>query len=171
MVRIRPHRAAHAVRVASPRNYHTTVLVLAGALRMEFGPGGTRVVDAGPGDFVFVPKEVVHRESNPGDTHSEVIVVRAGRVHPLLTSTAPRSDGFGAFRGEDRTAYLSTRQGQHWLLGEKEWCQIRMSPPSLWPILIQAFSRAEAADGVRHDREAERAGSLIGRVRYAQDRT
>lgn len=70
-------------------NYHTTVFVLAGALRMEFGPGGTRVVDAGPGDFVSVPKEVVHRESNPGDTHSEVIVVRAGSGPPTINVDSP----------------------------------------------------------------------------------
>jgi mannose-6-phosphate isomerase-like protein (cupin superfamily) len=36
--------------------YQTTIYVLTGALRMEFGPGGSNIVEAGPGDFVYVPK-------------------------------------------------------------------------------------------------------------------
>ena len=45
--------------------YETTIYVLIGALLMELGPGGSSTVEAGPGDFVYVPKGVVHRESNP----------------------------------------------------------------------------------------------------------
>ena len=70
-------------------DHNTTVFVLAGALRMEFGPGGNGVIEAGPGDFVFVPKGVVHREGNPGDTHSEVIVVRAGSGPPTVDLDGP----------------------------------------------------------------------------------
>jgi len=36
--------------------YETTIDVLIGALLMEFGPGGSSTVEAGPGDFVHVPK-------------------------------------------------------------------------------------------------------------------
>jgi uncharacterized RmlC-like cupin family protein len=36
--------------------YETTIYVLTGALLMEFGPGGSSTVEAGPGDFVYVPK-------------------------------------------------------------------------------------------------------------------
>ena len=49
-----------------------------GALWMESGLGGRDVVDAQPGDFVFVPPHTVHREGNPTSTDSTVIVVRAG---------------------------------------------------------------------------------------------
>src|SRR6266508_1230454 len=45
---------------------------------MESGPGGRDVVDAQPGDFVFVPPHTVHREGNPTSAEAAVIVVRAG---------------------------------------------------------------------------------------------
>jgi uncharacterized RmlC-like cupin family protein len=80
-------------RTASGWHHHgdhdTAVFVLAGALRMEFGPGGSGIIDAGPGDFVFVPRGAVHRESNPGDTPSEVIVVRAGSGPPTINLDGP----------------------------------------------------------------------------------
>ena len=45
---------------------------------MEFGPNGSNTVEAGPGDFVYVPKGAVHRESNPSAEPTDIIVVRAG---------------------------------------------------------------------------------------------
>jgi uncharacterized RmlC-like cupin family protein len=48
-------------------DYDTSIYVIDGSLRMESGPGGTSVVEAGPGDFVHVPKGAIHREGNPGD--------------------------------------------------------------------------------------------------------
>lgn len=59
-------------------DHQSVIYVLTGALRMEFGPGGTQTVQAGPGDFVLVPERAVHRESNPSPEPAEVIVVRAG---------------------------------------------------------------------------------------------
>jgi uncharacterized RmlC-like cupin family protein len=58
--------------------YETTIYVLTGALLMEFGRGGSRTVEAGPGDFVYVPKGAVHRESNPSAEPADIVVVRAG---------------------------------------------------------------------------------------------
>jgi uncharacterized RmlC-like cupin family protein len=58
--------------------YETVIYVLTGALTMEFGPSGSKIVKAGPGDFVYVPKGAVHRESNPSAEASDIIVVRAG---------------------------------------------------------------------------------------------
>jgi uncharacterized RmlC-like cupin family protein len=53
---------------------HETVgYVVAGKLRLEWGPAGERRVDAGPGDFFRVPPGVIHRESNP-DTVEQVVV-------------------------------------------------------------------------------------------------
>jgi uncharacterized RmlC-like cupin family protein len=69
--------------------YETAIYVLSGALRMEFGPGGSSAVDAGPGDFVFVPRGVVHRESNPSSTPTDVIVVRAGRGESNVNVVGP----------------------------------------------------------------------------------
>ena len=59
-------------------DYETVIYVLSGALKMEFGPNGDATVEAGPGDFVYVPKGAVHRESNPSSERAEIIVVRAG---------------------------------------------------------------------------------------------
>ena len=46
-------------------DHETSPYVVAGTLRLEFGPGGGTTVDAGPGEFIHVPAHVVHRESNP----------------------------------------------------------------------------------------------------------
>jgi uncharacterized RmlC-like cupin family protein len=70
--------------------YETTIYVVTGALLMEFGPGGSSTVEADPGDFVYVPKGAVHRESNPSAEPADIVVVRAGWVSPRSTSTARR---------------------------------------------------------------------------------
>jgi uncharacterized RmlC-like cupin family protein len=69
--------------------YETTIYVLTGALRMEFGPGGLSTVEAGPGDFVYVPKGVVHRESNPSGEPADIVVVRAGRGESTINVDGP----------------------------------------------------------------------------------
>jgi len=58
--------------------YETVIYVLTGALKMEFGPNGSNTVEANPGDFIYVPKGAVHRESNPSAEPADLIVVRAG---------------------------------------------------------------------------------------------
>jgi uncharacterized RmlC-like cupin family protein len=70
--------------------YETTIYVLTGAMRMEFGPAGSTTVAAGPGDFVYVPKGVVHRESNPSADPADLIVVRAGRGESTINVDGPR---------------------------------------------------------------------------------
>ena len=70
-------------------DYETSIYVLAGRVRIESGPDGGRAVEAGAGDFVHVPKGVVHRESNPGDTESRLIVVRAGTGPPTINVDGP----------------------------------------------------------------------------------
>lgn len=67
----------------------STIYVLQGALRMEFGSGGSEVVEAGPGDFVYIPKNTVHRESNPSDQQSRLVVVRAGSGEPVFNVEGP----------------------------------------------------------------------------------
>ncbi len=69
-------------------DHETAVYVVSGSLRMEFGPDGSNIVDAGPGDFLRVPRGLVHRESNPLTEPSEVVVIRAG--------TGPSSFNVGA---------------------------------------------------------------------------
>jgi uncharacterized RmlC-like cupin family protein len=70
-------------------DYESHIYVLSGAMRMESGPGGQDVVDAGPGDFIFVPPHTVHRESNPASEDSTVVVVRAGTGEPVTNVDGP----------------------------------------------------------------------------------
>jgi uncharacterized RmlC-like cupin family protein len=70
-------------------DYESTIYVLSGALRMEFGPGGTDAVDAGPGDFVFVAADAIHRESNPADEDARIVVVRSGSGEPVVNVEGP----------------------------------------------------------------------------------
>jgi uncharacterized RmlC-like cupin family protein len=69
--------------------YETTIYVLTGALLMEFGPGGSSTVEAGPGDFVYVPKGAVHRESNPSAEPADIVVVRAGQGESTINVDGP----------------------------------------------------------------------------------
>jgi uncharacterized RmlC-like cupin family protein len=69
--------------------YETAIYVLTGSLKMEFGPRGWNTVEAAPGDFVLVPKGVVHRESNPSTDSTDLIVVRAGRGESTINVEGP----------------------------------------------------------------------------------
>jgi uncharacterized RmlC-like cupin family protein len=69
--------------------FASVIYVLNGALRMEFGAGGGETFDAGPGDFVYVGKGVVHRESNPSDEAATALVVRAGQGEPVFNVDGP----------------------------------------------------------------------------------
>jgi uncharacterized RmlC-like cupin family protein len=69
--------------------YETTVYVVSGKIRFESGEGGGDVVDAGPEDFVYVPAGAVHRESNPSDEVSRVVVVRSGSGQPVVNVEGP----------------------------------------------------------------------------------
>ena len=70
-------------------DYESHIYVLSGGLRMESGPGGAQVVDAHPGDFLFVPPHTVHREDNPTSAEAAVIVVRAGRGEAVFNVDGP----------------------------------------------------------------------------------
>jgi uncharacterized RmlC-like cupin family protein len=72
--------------------YESVIYVLTGALKMEFGPGGSNTVEAGPGDFVYVPKGAVHRESNPSAEPADIVVVRAGAGESLVNVAGPAPD-------------------------------------------------------------------------------
>ena len=69
--------------------YESSIYMLTGSLHMEFGPDGQEAFDAGPGDFVFVGKGVVHRESNPSTEQGTMVVVRAGQGEPVTNVDGP----------------------------------------------------------------------------------
>src|SRR5512135_3173410 len=58
--------------------HDTSVYVVEGTVRVEFGPGGAEAVDAGPGDFLHIPRRVVHRETNAGSTTAQEVITRSG---------------------------------------------------------------------------------------------
>jgi len=70
-------------------DHESAIYVLSGVLRMDFGPGGTETFDAGPGDFVFVPRAAVHRESNPTDDPADAVVVRSGTGESVVNVEGP----------------------------------------------------------------------------------
>jgi uncharacterized RmlC-like cupin family protein len=70
-------------------DYESTIYVMTGALRMEFGPGGADVLVAEPGDFLFVAPGAIHRESNPTGVESEIIVVRSGSGEAVVNVDGP----------------------------------------------------------------------------------
>jgi uncharacterized RmlC-like cupin family protein len=70
-------------------DYDTSIYVVHGSLRMESGPGGSSVIEAGPGDFLHVPKGAIHREGNPGDVESHLVVVRAGTGPTVVNVDGP----------------------------------------------------------------------------------
>jgi uncharacterized RmlC-like cupin family protein len=70
-------------------DYDTSIYVVDGSLRMESGPGGANVVEAGPGDFLYVPKGAIHREGNPSGEESHVVVVRAGDGPTVVNVEGP----------------------------------------------------------------------------------
>ena len=69
--------------------HETSLYVVDGAMRLEFGPGGGDVVEAGPGDFVHVPAYVVHRESNPTDRPARAVIARTGEGAPTINVEGP----------------------------------------------------------------------------------
>lgn len=73
-------------------DHETSLYVVEGSMRLEFGPGGAKSVDAGPGSFLHVPAHTVHRESNPGDDRSTAVIARAGTGIPTVNVDGPDAD-------------------------------------------------------------------------------
>jgi uncharacterized RmlC-like cupin family protein len=69
--------------------HETSLFVVRGRMRLEFGPGGREVVEAGPGEFLHVPAGTVHRESNPDDASSTAVIARAGSGAPTVNVDGP----------------------------------------------------------------------------------
>ncbi|CAN5228715.1 hypothetical protein BH20ACT24_BH20ACT24_17520 [soil metagenome] len=73
-------------------DYETAICVLTGAFRMEFGPGGGEVLEAGPRDFLFVEPGAVHRESNPSAEDGTAVIFRSGSGEPVFNVDGPPLD-------------------------------------------------------------------------------
>jgi uncharacterized RmlC-like cupin family protein len=68
----------------------STIYVLSGALRMEFGVDGRETLEAEPGDFLYVARGAIHRESNPTEQESQIVVVRSGSGEPVINTDGPQ---------------------------------------------------------------------------------
>lgn len=73
-------------------DYESYLYVTSGKVELEFGPDGNRKVEAGPGDFVHVPKQLVHREVNPSDEPGAVVLIRVGSGPPVVNLDGPARD-------------------------------------------------------------------------------
>ena len=69
--------------------HESTIYIATGALVMEFGPGGRETLEARPGDFMYVAPGTVHRESNPTQDESHIIVVRSGSGEAVINVAGP----------------------------------------------------------------------------------
>jgi uncharacterized RmlC-like cupin family protein len=67
-------------------DHETAIYVVSGRLRMDTEG---RSLEAGPGDFLHVPAHAVHREANPGDEPSQLVVVRSGEGPTTVNVEGP----------------------------------------------------------------------------------
>lgn len=72
-------------------DYDTYIYVLSGEISFDFGPRGTESVQAGPGDFVHVPKGLIHREVNPAPEEGSVVLFRKGSGAPVINVDGPEA--------------------------------------------------------------------------------
>jgi uncharacterized RmlC-like cupin family protein len=70
-------------------DHDSVVYVVSGIFRVESGPGGREVADAAGGDFMLIPRGAVHREINPGEEPSTLVVVRIGSGEPVTNVDGP----------------------------------------------------------------------------------
>ena len=70
-------------------DYDTYFYVIEGEVTMEFGSEGSKMIQAGPGDFVHVPQKVVHREVNSSDHEGSIILTRVGSGPPVINVDGP----------------------------------------------------------------------------------
>lgn len=69
--------------------HETSLYVVCGAMRLDFGPDGDQSVDASAGDFLHVPAHTVHRESNPTGEVCTAVIARAGSGAPTVNVERP----------------------------------------------------------------------------------
>ena len=65
--------------------------VTQGRFFVEFGFGGSKRVELEPGDFVLIPKGVVHREGNPAADTNDGVIVRVGDGALTVVLDGPES--------------------------------------------------------------------------------
>lgn len=70
--------------------YDSYIHVNTGEARFEFGPDGSLGVDAGPGDYVLIPRGLIHREGTAaGSNGFEAVLVRVGHGELVTNVDGP----------------------------------------------------------------------------------
>jgi uncharacterized RmlC-like cupin family protein len=75
----------HVAPATSSGDHHhgeaeTAIYVVSGRPAFVFADGEQEVrIEAGPGDYIFVPPFVPHREENPGDDEAVVVIARSSQ--------------------------------------------------------------------------------------------
>lgn len=70
----------------------SSIYVISGRARFRFGPKLEQSVEVGPGDFVYVPPQVVHQEINAdASAPVEMIVARDGQENVVVNIELPES--------------------------------------------------------------------------------
>ena len=72
--------------------YESAIYVLRGRIRLEFGKGGKDVLEAAAGDTLYIAPGEIHREGNPDDEASELVVVRGGSGDIVTNADGPAAD-------------------------------------------------------------------------------
>ncbi len=67
----------------------SAIYVVRGRMRMRWGDRLERSVDAGPGDFVFVPAHVVHQEMSVSDERLVLILARGAQENVVVNVDLP----------------------------------------------------------------------------------
>lgn len=71
----------------------SAIYIISGRARFHFGPKLEQTIEAGPGDFVFVPPEAVHQELNAdANAPIEMIVSRNGQENIVVNVEVPGSE-------------------------------------------------------------------------------
>jgi uncharacterized RmlC-like cupin family protein len=71
----------------------SAIYIISGHARFRFGDKLEQTVEAGPGDFIFVPPEAVHQEINlDADAPIEMIVARDGQENVVVNVDLPEAE-------------------------------------------------------------------------------
>lgn len=73
-------------------DWETIAYVLTGAVKLECGPGGQTILQADPGDYLYIPKGEIHRESNPTEVEQSLVIVRMGSGPVVINVERPREE-------------------------------------------------------------------------------
>ena len=73
-------------------DYDTYVYVISGKIKFEFGEAGKETCIANAGDVAFIPKNTVHRESNPSTEKQFLFGVRVGQGDPVINVAGPKNN-------------------------------------------------------------------------------